>query len=68
MHKKGVGMGDLQPSNILITPDLDLKLIDFESATNKDNIEKAVMQTIGFANDKNKNHKERDWYAIKREF
>lgn len=66
MHKKGVGMGDLQPSNILITPDLDLKLIDFESATNKDNIEKAVMQTIGFANDKNKNHKERDWYAIKR--
>lgn len=66
MHRLGVGMGDLQPANILITPDLNVKLIDFESASSIDAEEKATLQTIGFSNNKNKTHKERDWYAVKK--
>ncbi|SET47921.1 Lanthionine synthetase C-like protein [Oceanobacillus limi] len=66
MHRKKIGMGDLQPSNIIITPDLCIKLIDFESAAPKDSKVKAAMQTIGFANMKNESHQERDWYAVKK--
>lgn len=66
MHSKDVGMGDLQPLNIMITPNLDLKIIDFESAAKIDIEEQGALQTIGFTNDKNKNHKERDWYAVKK--
>jgi len=66
MHEQNIGMGDLQPSNIMITKDLKIKLIDFESADNKDVIGKTSMQTIGFSNHQNNTHQERDWFAIKR--
>ncbi|WP_369900789.1 class III lanthionine synthetase LanKC [Bacillus manliponensis] len=66
MHKKDVGMGDLQPSNVIIDPDVNVKLIDFESAASAEMESKAAMQTMGFASHKNKNHKERDWYAVKK--
>lgn len=66
MHKKNIGMGDLQPSNIMITPDLEVKLIDFEAAAQKKLEINAAMQTMGFAHYKNKTHEERDWYAVKK--
>ncbi|PRR88599.1 MULTISPECIES: class III lanthionine synthetase LanKC [unclassified Bacillus (in: firmicutes)] len=66
MHERDIGMGDLQPLNIMITPDLDVKIIDFESAASAKLEEKSTLQTIGFTHVKNKNHKERDWYAIKK--
>ncbi|WP_341518397.1 class III lanthionine synthetase LanKC [Bacillus paramobilis] len=66
MHEKGIGMGDLQPSNVIIDEELNVKLIDFESANEAEIESKAAMQTMGFASFKNKNHKERDWYAVKK--
>lgn len=66
MHDRQVGMGDLQPSNVMITEDLKVILIDFESASDKDSEEKAAIHTIGFSDIRNKNHKERDWYAVKK--
>ncbi|GAA0133983.1 class III lanthionine synthetase LanKC [Paenibacillus sp. YSY-4.3] len=66
MHSKNVGMGDLQPSNIMITKDLDVILIDFESADDKDREDKAAIHTMGFSDHQNINRKERDWYAVKK--
>ncbi|WP_106769122.1 class III lanthionine synthetase LanKC [Paenibacillus faecalis] len=66
MHRQDIGMGDLQPSNIMITKDVNVILIDFESANHKDHEEKAAIHTIGFSDQDNKNHKERDWYAVKK--
>lgn len=66
MHNKNVGMGDLQPSNIIIDQDLNVKLIDFESAEPIDINTKPALHTVGFANKMNENHRERDWYAIKK--
>lgn len=33
LHRNDVGMGDLQPGNIIITPDEQVRLIDFETAS-----------------------------------
>jgi len=66
MHDKDIGMGDLQPSNIMVDDKLNIKLIDFESSASVDIEEKPALETIGFANNNNKNHKERDWYAVKK--
>ncbi|WP_244996305.1 class III lanthionine synthetase LanKC [Paenibacillus woosongensis] len=66
MHGQNVGMGDLQPANIMITKDLEVTLIDFESADHKDREEKAAIHTMGFSDHQNRNRKERDWYAVKK--
>ncbi|NRR23037.1 class III lanthionine synthetase LanKC [Brevibacillus sp. MS2.2] len=66
MHKNGVGMGDLQPANIIISEDLDVTLIDFETARPKDLEGKPTLITCGFSHPRNKNNGERDWYAIKK--
>ncbi|MCY8981448.1 class III lanthionine synthetase LanKC [Bacillus halotolerans] len=65
VHSKDVGMGDLQPQNIMITPESNVKIIDFEAASALSE-ENGALQTIGYTNKKNKNHKERDWYALKK--
>lgn len=66
MHSYGVGMGDIQPSNIIVNDNLDIKLIDFEAANDAMFEDEASMFTIGFANSLNKNNKERDWYGVKK--
>lgn len=66
MHHKGIGMGDIQPFNIMVTPNLKVKLIDFEAALDVETEGKVAMKTLGYTHDKNKNHKERDWYAVKK--
>ncbi|MGE7624851.1 class III lanthionine synthetase LanKC [Viridibacillus sp. NPDC096237] len=66
MHKKDVGMGDLQPANIIISQDLNVTLIDFETAHPKDSVNRPTMRTIGFSHPNNKNNAERDWYAVKK--
>lgn len=68
MHKKGVGMGDLQPSNIMLNENLDLTIIDFEAANKLDCSDKPAMITIGFADNNNENYEQRDWYGIKKVF
>ncbi|AMX00148.1 class III lanthionine synthetase LanKC [Rummeliibacillus stabekisii] len=66
MHSKNVGMGDLQPANIMISSNLKITLIDFESAAPKDLEKRAGLQTPGFFHINNTSHKERDWYGVKR--
>lgn len=66
IHDKNIGMGDLQPSNIIINENLDVTLIDFEAANHKDISEKQSLITIGFGNTLNKNNEERDWYGLKK--
>lgn len=66
MHQYGIGMGDLQPSNIMVGDKLNLTFIDFESAQELYSEEGPAMMTVGFAHKDNKNHMERDWYGVKR--
>lgn len=66
MHSKNVGMGDMQPSNIMISDTLETVLIDFESADEMDNQGKSAMLTVGFADPRNTTNEERDWYGLKK--
>lgn len=66
MHNRNIGMGDLQPSNIMLNDDLEITLIDFESAGELRKDEDASMVTLGFENELNKNREERDWYSLKK--
>ncbi|MBS3678770.1 class III lanthionine synthetase LanKC [Ornithinibacillus massiliensis] len=66
MHKEGIGMGDLQPANIIVSQDLKVTLIDFETARPKDYEGKSPMRTYAYSHPENKNNGERDWYAIKK--
>ena len=66
MHSKNVGMGDMQPSNIMLSDTLETTLIDFESADEMDNQGKTAMLTVGFADSRNTTNEERDWYGLKK--
>src|SRR5699024_4924878 len=66
MHNENIGMGDLQPLNIMVSEDLNLTLIDFETALPKDSEESVTLQTPGFSSKFNKNNEERDWYSLKK--
>jgi tRNA A-37 threonylcarbamoyl transferase component Bud32 len=66
MHEKDIGMGDLQPQNIIINEGLEITLIDFETALPKESEEKPTLHTLGFSNKGCKNHMQRDWYAVKK--
>ncbi len=41
-------MGDLQPANIMITGDLTVRIIDFETAMPVTSKDKPNMATLGF--------------------
>ncbi|WP_281197591.1 class III lanthionine synthetase LanKC [Staphylococcus felis] len=64
IHTYGISIGDLQPSNIIITEDLTVKLIDFETADDLDKNGKIGMATAAFSNNDIKNNKDRDLYAL----
>ncbi|WP_270170545.1 class III lanthionine synthetase LanKC [Paenibacillus sp. SYP-B4298] len=66
MHNKGVAMGDLQPANIMVTEDLTVKMIDFETATSVYSEGNMSMATIGFVSEKMKVSGARDWFGLKR--
>jgi len=68
MHQKEVAMCDLQTQNILIDEDLNVKIIDFETATELNNQEKSGMATKGFAHPLTDKAYEKDWYALNRIF
>ncbi|PTL24490.1 class III lanthionine synthetase LanKC [Shouchella clausii] len=66
IHLKGLSMGDLQPANIIISDDLNVTLIDFETAAPSDLNEQPGMQTMAFSSAQIKNNGARDWYAVKK--
>ncbi|MFT0802791.1 class III lanthionine synthetase LanKC [Bacillus swezeyi] len=65
MHNNGVAMGDLQPANVMVTDDLSLKIIDFETAMPVHSEDKPNMATIGFVSQKMKVSAARDWFGLK---
>ncbi|WP_430742704.1 class III lanthionine synthetase LanKC [Bacillus atrophaeus] len=66
MHNNGVAMGDLQPANVMVTKDLTVKIIDFETAMPVNSEDKPNMATIGFVSQKIKVSGARDWFGLKR--
>ncbi|WP_198863457.1 hypothetical protein [Bacillus velezensis] len=59
-------MGDLQPANVMVTEDLTVKIIDFETAMPVESEEKPSMATIGFVSQEMKAGGSRDWFGLKR--
>src|SRR5699024_7273336 len=66
MHKNGVAMCDLQPANVIVTNDLTVKLIDFDTAMHVNSDDKRSMATIGFVSQEMKVSAARDWFGVKR--
>lgn len=66
MHSRGIAMGDVQPANIMINDDLDVHLIDFETAKSVDSTDRPSMATTGFTSFKIKNSAARDWFGFKK--
>ncbi|MEW5593638.1 class III lanthionine synthetase LanKC [Peribacillus frigoritolerans] len=66
IHSRGVGMGDLQPSNIIITTSEDVKIIDFESASNLTDAKHSGLMTPGFTGSATLTREQADWFALLR--
>lgn len=66
IHARGVGMGDLQPANVMVTASNDIKLIDFEAASHlNDSIPSGLMR-LGFVGAPNLSREQTDWFALLR--
>lgn len=66
LHSKGIAMGDLQPANIIVTENLDPKLIDFETSSSTNSFRKAGMHTEAFSTKRINNRASKDWYSLKK--
>lgn len=66
MHNVGVAMGDVQPTNIMITEDLTVRIIDFETAMAVNSKEKPSLATPGFISQDITVSAARDWFGLKR--
>lgn len=65
IHSLGIGFGDLQPANIMVTPDERIRLIDFETAGPVEGSIATVM-TPGFIGDPKMCKEQSDWFAVLR--
>ncbi|WP_432703317.1 class III lanthionine synthetase LanKC [Lysinibacillus sphaericus] len=66
MHNVGVAMGDIQPANIIITEDLTVRIIDFETAMAVNSKEKPNLATPGFVSQDITVCAARDWFGLKK--
>ncbi|BFH68402.1 hypothetical protein J27TS7_48690 [Paenibacillus dendritiformis] len=66
IHKNGVAMGDLQPSNVMVTEDLTVRIIDFETAMPVSSEDNPSMATTGFVSREMKVSGARDWFGLKK--
>ncbi|WCR28752.1 class III lanthionine synthetase LanKC [Paenibacillus thiaminolyticus] len=66
MHQNGVAMGDLQPSNVMVTEDLTVRIIDFETAMPVNSEDNPSMATTGFVSREMKVSGARDWFGLKK--
>lgn len=67
IHNLNIGMGDLQPMNIIVNDnDYSVRLIDFEAANNLENTDLPALVTPGFTTAKAKNRLQGDWFSMSR--
>ncbi|MFS1511605.1 class III lanthionine synthetase LanKC [Chengkuizengella sp. SCS-71B] len=67
VHSRGIGIGDLQPSNIMITTSNRVKLIDFEAASDDlADTENSGLMTPGFTGAEDSTREQIDWFALLR--
>lgn len=67
IHNRNIGVGDLQPMNIMVNPDdFSIKMIDMEAAGDLKTNEKPALFTPGFASMRTRNKLEGDWFAVLR--
>ena len=66
IHSCNIGMGDLQPANILITETNNVKIIDFESASELTDNKHPGLMTPGFTGSFNSTREQADWFALSR--
>lgn len=64
VHGRGIRFGDLHPGNILIRPDGDVVLVDFELAANLDDESPPALAAPGFAAPPGVHGAEVDRYAL----
>ncbi|MEC2524925.1 class III lanthionine synthetase LanKC, partial [Bacillus thuringiensis] len=65
LHRNDIGMGDLQPANIIITAEEKIRLIDFETASSISDSLSGLM-TPGFIGNQEMNKEQSDWFALLR--
>ncbi|MFJ7667360.1 class III lanthionine synthetase LanKC [Lysinibacillus sp. NPDC097195] len=66
MHNAGIAMGDIQPANIIITEDITVRIIDFETAMPVNSKEKPRLATPGFVSQEITVSAARDWFGFKK--
>ncbi|NBI30236.1 class III lanthionine synthetase LanKC [Chengkuizengella marina] len=67
IHSRGIGIGDLQPSNIMITSSNRVKLIDFEAANDDlTDTKHSGLMTPGFTGAEDSSREQIDWFALLR--
>ncbi|HFK1453550.1 class III lanthionine synthetase LanKC [Bacillus pacificus] len=65
IHSFNVGMGDLQPANVVVSEKEEVRLIDFETASTIDDVHPGLM-TPGYVGDLSMNREQSDWFALLR--
>ena len=66
IHGRGIGMGDLQPANVIIIPENKIKLIDFEAASHVDDLKHSGLMRLGFVGSTDLTREQSDWFALLR--
>ena len=66
MHNNGIAMGDLQPANIMVTEELTVRIIDFETAMPVKSEDRPTLAAIGFVSQEMKVSGARDWFGFKK--
>lgn len=66
IHDRGIGMGDLQPANVIVCEDESICLIDFENASDLQDKRQPGLMTPGFVSLETQTREQADWFALVR--
>ena len=66
LHSDGYSLGDLQPNNVMILDNNEVKLIDLETSTSTNRVYYPGLQTPGFVLQSAHSFEEADWFALLR--